>query len=344
MLEHLGGLWDVHLLADVDTLQLLNKMAGGVRKRTNESETIEETFELRSAPVRDWTDLVARRKQRRSLPRLELADFTKRNVIRLGLETKCSYCHFTNWHSLTVVDYSVTCDRCLNPYDFPEARLRDQNRNWHYRVVGPFSVPDYGRGAYSVLLALRVFDGLIGIHGEMTFSTAMNLRFDDVDTEVDFVAWWRKESHTVDSPPQLIVGEAKSLGRSDLIKSDSLTKLKSIGRKLPGAIIVISVLCETFLSSEIELLEPFVKWGRRINDEGQPTNPVILLTANELFSEHHISATWEELGDPHKNFTDFHHTRNLLNFADATQRIYLGITSFHEWQEAEWRKRAARRK
>ena len=34
MLEHLGGLWGVHLLADIDTLKLLNKMAGGVRRKT----------------------------------------------------------------------------------------------------------------------------------------------------------------------------------------------------------------------------------------------------------------------------------------------------------------------
>lgn len=41
MLDHLGGLWDVHLLADLETLQLLNKMAGGVRRRTTDPETIE---------------------------------------------------------------------------------------------------------------------------------------------------------------------------------------------------------------------------------------------------------------------------------------------------------------
>jgi hypothetical protein len=49
MLEHLGGLWGVHLLADLDTLKLLNKMAGGLRRKRNEVETVEETFELRTA-------------------------------------------------------------------------------------------------------------------------------------------------------------------------------------------------------------------------------------------------------------------------------------------------------
>jgi len=34
MLEHLGGLWGVHLLADLETLKLLNKMAGGFAAKT----------------------------------------------------------------------------------------------------------------------------------------------------------------------------------------------------------------------------------------------------------------------------------------------------------------------
>jgi hypothetical protein len=87
MLENLGGLWGVHLLADVETLEILNKMAGGVRKRSNEYDTIEETFELRTASIKDWSDLMARRKQRRRLPEVELQDFTNKNVIRVGLET-----------------------------------------------------------------------------------------------------------------------------------------------------------------------------------------------------------------------------------------------------------------
>src|SRR5262249_29255187 len=52
MLEHLGGLWGVHLLTNLDTLALLNKMAGGLRKRSTETGMIEESFELRTAPAK----------------------------------------------------------------------------------------------------------------------------------------------------------------------------------------------------------------------------------------------------------------------------------------------------
>ena len=343
MLEHLGGLWGVHLLADVETLQLLNKMAGGLRRKASETETVEETFERRSAPLKDWNDLIARRKQRHLLPALELKDFTDRNVIRLGLETECLHCQATNWHSLATVDYDVRCERCLKTYRFPQANVREQNRNWHYRVVGPFSVPDFGRGSYSALLTLRVLSRF-RTSGEMTFSTAMNLSFDGVMAEADFVIWQREEKHGGHNRPQLVIGETKSLGKGDLIKAKDITKLKAIGRKLPGAVLVISVLRDEFTPTEKKLLRSFVKWCRRSDDYGRATNPVLLLTAHELFMEDHVSEAWKSLGGAHAKFSDYQHTRNLESFSDATQMIYLELPSLGATRRAEWEKRSARRR
>jgi hypothetical protein len=294
--------------------------------------------------MKEWIDLISRRKKRRPLSALTLADFTKKSLIRLGLETVCPHCQVTNWHSLTAVDYGLTCERCLNHYDFPQAALSEHNRNWHYRVVGPFSVPDYGRGSYSALLSLRVINNLHSSFDEITFSTAMNLGFGGIAAKADFVAWRRAESHGTHNPPELLIGETKSLGKGDLIKLKDLAKLKAIGQKLPGAILVISVLRESFTPSEKKSLQQFVKWCRRLDDHGRQTNPVILLTANELFFEHMISASWEELGEPFKSFADYEHIRNLHRFADATQRIYLGLPSFHEWQDVQWKTRLARKK
>lgn len=238
-------------------------MAGGLRRFERETETVEETFERRSAPIKDWIDHLAKRKERNPLPKLELSEFTDRNVVRLGLETSCPHCQGSNWHSLSAVDYEVRCERCLKSYPFPQAGLRDRNANWHYRVIGPFSVPDYARGSYGALLALRTLEKLSGSQDEMTFSTALDLKFDGKKTEADFVAWHRKESHDLDNPPNLIIGESKSLGKGDLIKKNDLAKLKAIGQKLPGAVLVISVMRDSFTDSEKRILEPFVRWGRR---------------------------------------------------------------------------------
>ncbi|MGD9879613.1 MAG: hypothetical protein AB7F22_23180 [Reyranella sp.] len=346
ILEHLGGLRGVSMLAHIETLNLLNKMAGGLRRKRNDADTVEENFELRTARLKDWTDLIAARKTQRLFSHHNLEAFTKSSVIRLGLETDCPHCNAKNWSTLTVIDYRVTCERCLKVYDFPQAALRKHNRNFTYRVIGPFSVPDYGRGSYSALLALRVLQRFRSSTSEMTFSTAMKLSFDGMQREVDFVAW-RGDNHLSlknRRAPQLIIGEAKSLGQGELITAHDLAMLKSVAGKLPESAVVISVLRDHFTPDEKQLLEKFVNWGRRVNVHGEPSNPVLLLTAHELTMDFDLSNTWKSLGGAHARFTSHNHTRTLLDTADATQQIYLGLPSFHQVREKYWDRRLARRK
>jgi hypothetical protein len=174
----------------------------------------------------------------------------------------------------------------------------------------------------------------------------MTLSYDGIQREVDFVAWRGDDRLARDSrrPPQLIVGEAKSLAQGELITARDLAKLKSVAAKLPDAAVVISVLREDFTRAEKQLLKKFVNWGRRVNVHGESTNPVVLLTAHELTMDYLLSATWKELGGAHARFADFERTRTLLNLADATQQIYLGLPSFHQVLKEYWDKRHARRK
>lgn len=344
MLDHLGGLWGVKIIADLDTIKLLNDMAGTVRRKSNESDQLEETFPLRSSPLEKWTALISKRKQLMWSSHLKLADFTNKKVLRLGLETGCPHCHTDNWHTLTATDYKVTCERCLKEYDFPQAKLREHNRNWTYRVIGPFSVPDFGRGAYSSLLTLRALQGFgLGSNRQMTFSTALEVQFDGKKAEADFVALWRKENHDIDIEPNLVIGETKSLGTGDLIKQKDLSRLKALAAKLPGAVIVISVMRDHFTANEKKLLLPFVRWARRADSDGHAKNPVILLTGHELFTDHDITNTWKQLGGTHKKYSEHHYTNSLESLAISTQAIYLGMPTLHEVREQQWKKRDSRR-
>ncbi|WP_439924987.1 hypothetical protein [Nitrobacter sp. JJSN] len=245
---------------------------------------------------------------------------------------------------MTSTDYRITCERCLKPYDFPQADILDYNRNWTYRVVGPFSVPDYGRGSYSAILALRVLEAFRSSADRMTFSTAMKFAFDGIEKEVDFVAWRGEDRLTPEKPPQLIIGETKSLGRDAVIKPKDVAKLKAVAQKLPDAVIVVAVLRDHFTEKEKRILRKLVTWGRRTNAYGEPTNPVLLLTSHELFMDHHVQYTWKNLGGEHAKFADYNHTRDLHSFADATQQIYLGLKSFSEWRHELWAAHHARRK
>ena len=158
----------------------------------------------------------------------------------------------------------------------------------------------------------------------MTFSTAMNLSFDGIQREVDFVAWRGddRSHHENRRRPQLIIGEAKSLARGELITARDLAKLKSVAVRLPEAVIVVSVLRNHFTRAEKTLLRKFVNWCRRVNVHGEPTNPVLLFTSHELTMDHSLSATWKDLGGAHARFADYEHTRTLLDAADATQQIH----------------------
>lgn len=327
ILERLGGMWGAHLLADIEIIKLLNKMAVAVRRRKNADNSEEEHFENWSAPTKTWEMLLAKNSKSRRGPKLE--DFTKRNVIKLGLETCCPQCQGKNWHGLDAVNYQIICERCLNPYDFPQAN--GKIREWKYRVIGPFSVPDYARGSYSALLTLRALDciGLRSSRGDTTFSTAMDFEFDGIKSEVDFVALrGRGTIRDYSPPPELIIGETKSLGSGDLIKKSDITKLRRIAKKLPGAIFVISVMRDKFTDTEKKTIKPFVQWGRRADKNGRCMNPVILLTSHELFVDHLINADWKKLGEPYTKYTDYEHTKDLYSFAQATQAIHLGLPSF----------------
>jgi hypothetical protein len=143
-------------------------------------------------------------------------------------------------------------------------------------------------------------------------------------------------------PPKLILGETKSLGKGNLITARDINKLKVVAAKLPDSVIAISVLRDHFTPAERKLLKNFVNWGRRLNSFGEPTNPILLLTSNELLMDHHVSSSWKKLGGIYAKFADYNHTSTLSTFADATQQIYLGIESFSRWREAQWRKRHER--
>lgn len=60
--------------------------------------------------------------------------------------------------------------------------------------------------------------------------------------------------------------------------------------------------------------------------------------------EHYVAATWKALGGTYAKFTDYGHTDTLMNFADSTQQIYLGMNSFSDARSEYWKKRHARRR
>ena len=329
VLQHVGGLRGLHLLADPETLKLLNRMAGGIRKRGKGETEVEEVFDRRTRSEPLWKDHLAKRAKRTRFFSVKMSHFTDNKVLRLGLSTSCPQCTGSNWHSLSDVDYVITCERCLEQYQFPQGALKRNNFSWGYRVIGPFSTPDYARGSYGALLALRVINDMGRESDSITFSTAADLRMDGgPPCEIDYVAWFSRDSFEHNFPPALVFGEAKSFGDGDLITRNDLDSLRRLANKFPGSAIVISVLRPEFTENELRFLLPFVKWTRRLDQYSRPRNLVILLTGVELFHEFDVQSTWSALGGRYKRFGNYEATRSLSSFAQATQALHLDLPAF----------------
>lgn len=329
VLQHVGGLRGLLLLADAETLKLLNDMAGGLRRRREGTAQVEEAFDRRTRSEPHWRAHLAKRGKRARYVPVEMSQFTDKQILQLGLSTNCPQCTAANWHSLRVVDYTVTCERCLEKYNFPQGALRRKNESWGYRVIGPFSTPDYARGSYGALLALRVLNDMGRDPDSITFSTALELQMQDGSLcEIDFVAWFSRASFEHDLPPTLVFGEAKSFGDGDLVTRDELNSLRRLATQFPGSATIISVLRPKFTDNEKRLLLPFVNWSRRLNKYSRPTNLVILLTGIELFHEFDVESTWRDLGGRYKELANYDSAHSLTGLAQATQTLHLGLPSF----------------
>lgn len=161
VLSSLKGFWGTNLLADRETIKLLDEMAKSVGKHANGKV---EEFPDRSVEVKRWKDLVARRS---APPRghrygVTLDAFIDAHILRLGLVLPCTNCLKKNWFGIENLKEDLTCERCLKAYPFPQGSLNFQQTPWQYRVVGPYSVPNFAAGAYSTVLALAMFARRLG--------------------------------------------------------------------------------------------------------------------------------------------------------------------------------------
>ena len=326
VLSALGGFWGVQLIADRETLHLLNKMAKSIRKYSD--ETVEE-FPDRTADVREWESLLARRRNGRFARELNLDPFVKANILKLGISIQCPNCMKKNWYGIGSLKEQLTCERCLKAFDFPQGHLDFRNTPWQYRVVGPFSVPDYAGGAYATVLALRVFARNLGMGDtKLTYAIGLNVGLqNEKPFEVDFTFWYQRD-HLLDhaEEPALAFGEAKSFAVGSFEAKD-ITRMRKLAEKFPGAFLVFAMLKDALAEYEKAEIAALAMWGRELLDDGRPRAPVIVLTGTELFCEWNIEQAWRALSDQRGQFAarPALNLDNLWTLADLTQQVYLGL-------------------
>ena len=280
-----------------------------------------------------------------------LEALVERKAVELGYELKCAKCGSWGWHALNQLDSTVSCDLCLQRFAFPLANPADsKHARWAYRVVGPFSLPDYARGGYAAALAIRFFSDVVG-HGNRagaTWSPGQELTLPTGEkVEADFLLWYQqKHMFNIDEPTEVVFGEAKSFGK-DVFKDEDVERMKLMADRYPGAALVFATLKEAqeLSQDEIKRIRKLAEWGREYDrQERQTRAPVIVLTGTELFVPHYLEQVWKEKGGKHKQLAEVAHLSldNLNTLADVTQQLYLDMPAYFAWREAKWEKRRRR--
>jgi hypothetical protein len=326
-----GSLLACGMFADRDTLSLLNGMAESHAEPRRDGKPVSAINPDRARSV-EYIRQHFDQRSKRSFGYWNTLDyFLERSVFRAGLRVQCPTCAHYNWLDLDAVSYTPTCSRCLKQFKFPQAPADIRRVQWFYRVIGPFAAPDYARGGYAVALTLRCIAERP--ETEMTWSTGLVLQ--TPNCEIDFAAWYRPGSILDEEKdePILLVGEAKSFGKNS-IDDDAVANLRQVAERFPGVMMVVSSLrpISDYSTAEIQRLTDLARWGRFRTLDGRPRNPLIVLTATELFSEHGITQAWKNIGGravqlvehASVDFTD------LYQLAEATQRLYLNLPYFHE--------------
>ena len=326
MIEGLGNLWATHLIAHEEIIQLLNKMAAQEIELGAADEATRRQFEGRTVEARRWRELVGKLGKDR-LPPLTLEKFTERGILKLGLGVECPNCTHGNWYGLDVLDYEVTCERCLKSFKFPQGKA---SACWKYRVTGPFSVPNYAEGAYAVVLTLNVFNTKLrgARDADMTYATGLNLSHKDFKREVDFAVWYsERPTSGKQQEPRFVFGEAKSFA-DEAVRERDIETLKHVSKVVPGAIVVVAVMKMAFSETEKALLAGLTEWGWKRVDS-RPRAQVLLLTGVELFADLHVGNAWAELDSPYPKDADYRVFHDLDEFAWTTQKIHLGL-DYHD--------------
>ena len=340
-----GGIWGARLFANEPTLRLLDDMAKSTRT-FDESGTVEE-YRDRTASAEQWANLIRMREAGRCGLPITVDTFVESGALRLGLEISCPNCGNRNWYGITAIRQSVSCERCLKKYTFPQGSINIKQTPWRFRVAGPFALPNFAGGAYTTVLALRCLSHGIGLsQNSLTYSTSLNLDLDGSNVEVDFAGWFRRESHFGEAEePRFFIGEAKSFANEAFTDRD-IVRMKEVAKKLQGACIIFAVLKQTLSPAEKIRIKRLATWGRFRLPNGRQRAPLIVLTGKELLSDRPIRSIWEDSGGKKAKLLEHAHKRldNLDTLADFTQQIYLDMQGYWSWVEAGLKRASGRAK
>lgn len=253
------------------------------------------------------------------------------NALRLGAKIQCPICTRHNWYELNALEYELPCRFCLSEFKPPQKSPKDIE--WTYRAHGPFA-SSIAQGSFTVLLTLKFLGGDHdrGITPLFSYIAEKNGKILEADLTCLYKrsTWRSSQTHVVHV-------ECKSFNRFE--KRD-VERMKDLSEEFPGAVLVFSMLNETLNEGEIKMITALAQRERKKESRGESYSPIVILTGVELFSSRGVGSCWEGRGGLYDQFHKRHFDYSELSaLAHATQQLYLGLPDWHEWSDAERKKK-----
>ena len=310
MIQQLGGIDEIRILAQEGLLQLLRDM-----NRSDQKSIAEEHVRSKVHKIANQAKYKREGEAERIIQR-----WIDANVLQLGMEIQCPVCTKHSWYSVKTVDYQLRCPQCLREIPFPPNAKRVK---WVYRTIGPFSLPNQADGAYTVLLALRFFSHL-PLPGRAT-TPLMSFTAEKEGMkplEVDLALFFQDRG-LINSGYELIFAECKTFNN---FQKKDVERMMDLGKAFPDAVLVFSTLKESLNDEEKKILLPIVNASRKKRSNGNPFNPVLILTSTELFWQSSLLEWREKL---RQKIEPIRHPEGplteLLLHCDLTQQVYLNV-------------------
>jgi hypothetical protein len=340
IIQTMGGLRSVPLIANEEVLRLLHKMAHGDVEIEIEPDDPKRKRSVRAyaIPRQQILALLSRACGSSNIGNNLLASLLSLKILVVGLRLQCPECKQNTWYRLADIDPSLRCERCLQIFDFPAA---DPPRDvWAYRVNGPFAIENYAQGAYCVAFALHFIDEQLADGTSWVPSVSLTGNGAS-DLEADFVVFLRPRIFSQIAEPFVIFGECKSF---NCFEPKDVRRMEAIASRFPGAVLCFATLNQQLTSAEKKAISRLARKGRRHLRTGQQINPVLILTKAELLGRGGLDGIAENWPLRFKaNARNIFFRGDIQEICDVTQQVHLGIESFHDWLESKAQKRRLRK-
>ena len=248
-------------------------------------------------------------------------------IIEFGSILQCKVCFQHAFYLPMEFKEIMTCAICRNDFSLPTHKPTEIK--WAYRGIGPFSKNNKVGGIITVFLTLSLFNQEFAeTSGNMSALIGFELIKDKRIKEVDAALVLQEKSRD-NVIPDLIFCECKTYKN---FTADDADRMIDLGTEFPNSILTFATLnVELTENEKTEILKVVNHFRTGLGN--RPTNPVLILTAEELLPNGFMGhfEEYEKNSKPYHRYNDW-----LGNLCEFSVEKHLNIKKWGDIRSELW--------